>query len=119
MLAGRGVPDIVARGARGESGGREEALPAAPDGRGAPTVFESVAIEHRRKLDSQEMLRRWLAKDGSLDTLASEVAFEFPIDGATMRGRIDRVVRLGNSMVRLIDYKTGRNAKRNDEAVED
>jgi RecB family exonuclease len=65
------------------------------------------------------MLRRWLAKDAGLDTLASEVAFEFPIDGAVMRGRIDRVVRLGGSMVRLIDYKTARNGKNNEEAKED
>jgi RecB family exonuclease len=65
------------------------------------------------------MLRRWLKNDGKLQTLASEVAFEFPIDGATMRGRIDRVVRCGSSMVRLIDYKTGRNAKTNKEAEED
>ena len=65
------------------------------------------------------MLRLWLRIDGKFDTLASEVAFEFPIDGATMRGRIDRVVRFGGSMVRLIDYKTGRNAKTNKEAEED
>ncbi|HJT38367.1 MAG TPA: PD-(D/E)XK nuclease family protein, partial [Actinomycetota bacterium] len=83
------------------------------------SVFDSVAIEHRRKLDSQEMLRLWLKIDGNLDTLASEVAFEFPIDGAIMRGRIDRVVRLGGSMVRLIDYKTSRHAKRQEEVNED
>ena len=119
MLVGTWVHDIVDRCARGEIAATNDALLAALDDLWDPTVFESVAIEHRRKLDSQEMLRRWLDKDGKLDTLASEVAFEFPIDGATMRGRIDRVVRLGNSMVRLIDYKTGRNAKRNDEAEED
>ncbi|MGZ4241293.1 MAG: ATP-dependent helicase [Actinomycetota bacterium] len=119
MLVGTWVHDIVDRCARGEIGATEDALLAALEELWDPTVFESVAIEHRRKIDSQEMLRRWLAKDGSLETLASEVAFEFPIDGALMRGRIDRVVRLGKSMVRLIDYKTGRNAKREKEAAED
>lgn len=119
MLVGTWVHDIVDRCARGEIAATADALHVALDELWDPTVFESVAIEHRRKLDSREMLRRWLAKDGSLDTLASEVAFEFPIDGAVMRGRIDRVVRLGGTMVRLIDYKTGRNAKRNEEAEED
>jgi len=119
MLVGTWVHDIVDRCARGEIDATEDGLLAALDDLWDPTVFESVAIEHRRKLDSREMLRRWLAMDGKLDTLASEVGFEFPIDGATMRGRIDRVVRLGGTMVRLIDYKTGRNAKRNKEAEED
>jgi RecB family exonuclease len=36
-----------------------------------------------------------------------------------MRGRIDRVVRLGGRSVRLIDYKTGKNAKSQDEVNED
>jgi len=119
MLVGTWVHDIVDRCARGEIDATEDALVAALDELWDEKVFESVAIEHRRKLDSKEMLRRWLAMDGKLDTLASEVGFEFPIDGATMRGRIDRVVRFGGSMVRLIDYKTGRNAKRNKEAEED
>jgi len=119
MLVGTWVHDIVDRCARGEIAGTEEALLAALDELWDPTVFESVAIEHRRKLDCREMLRRWLATDGNLETLASEVAFEFSIDGAVMRGRIDRVVRFAGSMVRLIDYKTGRNAKTDDEAAED
>src|SRR5207244_11504221 len=91
--AGTWVHDIVDRSARGEIDATEDALFAALDELWDKKVFESDAIEHRRKLDSREMLRRWLAMDGKLDTLASEVGFEFPIDGATMRGRIDRVVR--------------------------
>ena len=119
MQVGTWVHDIVDRCARGEIAATEGALLQSLDEVWDPSVFDSIAIEHRRKLDSQEMLRRWLDKDGSLDTLVSEVAFEFPIDGAVMRGRIDRVVRLGRSMVRLIDYKTGRNGKNMEEARDD
>ncbi|HVL33211.1 MAG TPA: PD-(D/E)XK nuclease family protein, partial [Actinomycetota bacterium] len=119
MLVGTWVHDIVDRCSRGEIDKNQEALVAALDEVWDPAVFDSVAIEHQRRKDCEEMLRRWLATDGKLETLASEVAFEFPIDGAVMRGRIDRVVRFGSSMVRLIDYKTGRNAKRNEEAQTD
>lgn len=119
MLVGTWVHDIVDRCARGEIPATEEALLAALDEMWDPTTFGAVAIEHRRRLDAEEMLRRWLAKDGKLDTLVSEVAFEFPIDGAKMRGRIDRVVRLGSSMVRLIDYKTSKNGKNMEEAKDD
>jgi superfamily I DNA/RNA helicase/RecB family exonuclease len=119
MLVGTWVHDIVDRCARGEIEQTEDALVAALDELWDPAVFESVAIEHRRRIDSEEMLRRWLRVDGKLDTLASEVAFEFPIDGATMRGRIDRVVRLGGSSVRLIDYKTARHSKSQHEVDED
>ncbi|HEX9774768.1 MAG TPA: ATP-dependent DNA helicase [Actinomycetota bacterium] len=119
MRVGTWIHDIVDRASRGDIPLTEEALLAALGEVWDPAIFDSVAVEHRRRLDSEEMLRRWLDQDGKLDTLASEVAFEFPLRGATMRGRIDRVVRLGGSMVRLIDYKTGRNAKTDAEAAED
>ena len=119
MLVGTWVHDIIDRASRKEIEDSEDALFAALDALWDPTIFGSIAIEHQRKIDCREMLRRWLKIDGPLDTLASETPFEFPIEKATMRGRIDRVVRLGGSKVRLIDYKTGRNAKTNDEAKED
>lgn len=119
MQVGSWVHDVVDRCARGEVAAEEGALIAALDEWWDPSVFPSVAIEHRRRIDCEEMLRRWLAMDGDLDTLASEVDFSFPIDGAVMRGRIDRVVRLGGSMVRLIDYKTARNARSQEEVDDD
>lgn len=119
MLVGTWVHDIVDRCARGEIDRSEDALLAALAARWDPSIFPSEAVEHRRRLDSEEMLRRWLRTDGDLATLESEVSFEFPLDGAVMRGKIDRIVRLGGRSVRLIDYKTSRNAKREDDAKED
>lgn len=119
MLVGTWVHDIVERVQRGEILATEPAVLHALDEIWDPNVFDSVALEHRRKLDSQEMLRRWLRIDANLDTKATEVAFEFPIDGAVIRGRIDRVVRLGTRNVRLIDYKTSRHAKSQEEIDED
>jgi ATP-dependent exoDNAse (exonuclease V) beta subunit len=119
MLVGTWVHGIVERVDKKEIEATEAAMIEALDAVWDERVFESVAIAHRRRIDAEEMLRRWLKVDGKLDTKATEVAFEFDIEGATIRGRIDRIVRLGTSMVRLIDYKTGRSAKREAEARED
>ncbi|MFN2614070.1 MAG: ATP-dependent helicase [Actinomycetota bacterium] len=119
MLVGTWVHDIVDKCARGEIAASEEALIAALDEVWDPKVFEATAVEHRRRLDSEEMLRRWLRTDGQQAVLATEVGFEFPIDGAIMRGRIDRVVRFGSNKTRVTDYKTGRSSKSDDEIKED
>ncbi len=119
MLVGTWVHDLVDRCSRGDIEPSIEALTAALDEVWDPTIFDGRSIERRRYRDCVEMLRAWLACDGTLDTLASEVGFEFPVDGAVLRGRIDRLVRLGRSMVRVIDYKTSRWAKSQEEIDED
>ncbi|MFA5890066.1 MAG: ATP-dependent DNA helicase [Actinomycetota bacterium] len=119
MQVGSWVHDIVDLCARGEIPMTPAALIEALDKVWDPSIFDGIAMERQRRKDSEKMLRRWLEVDGELETLASEVWFEFPVNGAVVRGRIDRVVRCGNSMLRLIDYKTGRNAKSQEEIRED
>jgi superfamily I DNA/RNA helicase/RecB family exonuclease len=119
MLVGTWIHDIVDRCARGEIPKTTDAMEAALDALWDPSIFEGPAIEDRRKRDCRAMLAAWLKADGNLPTLASEVDFAFPVDGALVRGRIDRLVRLGSSMVRVIDYKTGRNDKSDEEIQED
>lgn len=44
---------------------------------------------------------------GSLDVVAAELPFNFLLDGRKITGRIDRVDRISDKVVRVIDYKTG------------
>jgi DNA helicase-2/ATP-dependent DNA helicase PcrA len=43
----------------------------------------------------------------SVDVVAAEVSFSFPLGTHKVVGRIDRLDRVGDNMVRVIDYKTG------------
>jgi ATP-dependent exoDNAse (exonuclease V) beta subunit len=119
MLVGTWIHDIVDKAASGEIECTEEALLAALEDRWDPTIFEGPAIEDRRKRDCVDMLQAWLACDGDMKVLATEVGFAFPVQGALVRGRIDALVRIASSMVRVIDYKTARWAKREYELEED
>jgi RecB family exonuclease len=60
------------------------------------------------KLGAQQ-LRELLTKQprGSTDVLAAEVSFTFPLGAQKVVGRIDRIDRVRDNMVRVIDYKTG------------
>ena len=72
-----------------------------------PNRFPNAAVEHRRRLDAEEMLRRWMA--GEQATVEhSEVSFEYPLGDAVIRGKIDAIFRNENRKLRLVDYKTGR-----------
>jgi putative RecB family exonuclease len=42
-----------------------------------------------------------------VDVIDAEVSFEFPLGGRKIRGRIDRLDRIEDTKVRVIDYKTG------------
>ena len=57
-----------------------------------PNRFPNRAVEHRRRLDAEEMLRRWMA--GEQATVEhSEVSFEYPLGDAVIRGKIDAIFR--------------------------
>ncbi len=72
-----------------------------------PNRFPNAAVEHRRRLDAEEMLRRWIG--GEQATVEhSEVSFSYPLGDAVIRGKIDAIFRNENHKLRLVDYKTGR-----------
>ena len=107
MWLGSLVHGIIDRVQRGEIERDHDAMCAALDAEWRPETFPNTAIEHRRYLDARDMLFRWLNFEQN-EPLESEVWFEFPIDGAVLRGRIDAVFPMENGHLRVVDYKTGR-----------
>ena len=51
--------------------------------------------------------------------LAVEQRFRFELDATTLTGYIDRIDRLPDGHLRLIDYKTSKSAMKQDEAEQD
>ncbi|HJR18121.1 MAG TPA: ATP-dependent DNA helicase [Actinomycetota bacterium] len=80
-----------------------------------PNRFPSAAVEHRRRLDAEEMLRRWMTGEQA-KVEHSEVSFAYPLGDAIIRGKIDAIFRNENRRLRLVDYKTGRWAPTKEEA---
>lgn len=67
------------------------------------------------RFEQQQIIRRlreWLAferkRDDGFVAHSLETVFELPVEQFMLRGRIDRVDRAANGMLRIIDYKTGR-----------
>ncbi|HEX2031224.1 MAG TPA: ATP-dependent DNA helicase [Actinomycetota bacterium] len=118
MWLGSLVHGIIDRVNRRELPRDAVAIAAALDEAWDPAVFPNRAIEHRRRLDAEDMLRRWLDHEQA-DHVHSEVGFRFPIDGATMRGRIDAVFEMQNGNLRIVDYKTSRYPPTDDEVKDD
>jgi superfamily I DNA/RNA helicase/RecB family exonuclease len=71
--------------------------------------------------DCVEIIERYVALEANNKhrTLATEKWFEFPVDGWTVRGKIDRIDALEGSGIRLIDYKTSNRYKTDDEVKDD
>ncbi|MFP5224012.1 MAG: PD-(D/E)XK nuclease family protein, partial [Actinomycetota bacterium] len=84
-----------------------------------PTIFDNTAMEHTRKRDAIDCLRRWHETDTKQLPLAVEAEFSFQHGPATVRGKIDRIVRVGVNGTRVTDYKTGRQMKWGDELTND
>jgi len=115
MWVGTVIHDIVDRVQRGEIERSEEAVLAALDADWREDVFPNRALERQRLLDARKMLRQWLADDTLGEPIASEVEFEFPLDGAVVRGRIDAVFRFEEGGTRVVDYKTSRSPPTQDQ----
>jgi len=107
MWVGSTVHGIVDRTQKGEIPRDLTALHAALDDAWRPGLFPNRAVEHRRYLDARDMLSRWFRGEAG-EPERSEVWFEFPLDGASIRGRIDAVFRMNNGHLRVVDYKTSR-----------
>jgi RecB family exonuclease len=107
MWLGSVVHAVIDRVQKGEVARNEEAMLADLDAHWQTGIFPNRAIEHRKRLDAEAMLRRWLVYEQDRPEV-SEQTFSFPIKGGTLRGRIDAVFRMENGHVRVVDYKTGR-----------
>jgi superfamily I DNA/RNA helicase/RecB family exonuclease len=81
----------------------------------------ALADEQRRHLD--EMLTQYfeceVAPGLDSEVLAVERRFRFGLDTSTISGYIDRIDRLIDGKLRLIDYKTSRRAMKKDDAEGD
>jgi DNA helicase-2/ATP-dependent DNA helicase PcrA len=118
MWVGSAVHGIIDRVQRGELARDLPALHQALDDAWRPDIFPNRAIEHRRYLDARAMLARWVEHEQA-DAIASERWFEFPLDGAVIRGRIDAIFRMNNGHLRVVDYKTSRYPISEEEAKKD
>ncbi len=118
MWMGSLVHDVIDRIQRGDLKRDREAAYAAIDEAWDPDKFPNRAIEHRRHRDASNMLDRWIDNEQA-EPERSEVAFEFPIGEARMRGRIDAIFRMETGGLRVVDYKTARYPMTKDDARED
>lgn len=107
MWVGSLVHDLIDQVQRGELPRDLDALRRTVDQAWRAEVFPNRVIERRRYHDVLDMLARWIRGERE-QPLASEQWFEFPIDGAVIRGRIDAIFPMENGHVRVVDYKTGR-----------
>lgn len=70
--------------------------------------FDSKAQEAERKKEGLNALKEIEPTLSKLDPEKMEWPFNFPLpSGDRLRGRIDRVDRVGEELVEIVDYKTG------------
>ncbi len=117
MWLGSLVHEIIDETQRGEIERSVEELHRVLAERWQSGMFPNRAIEHRKLLDARMMLYRWVHGEKA-EVRHSEVSFTFPLDGATIRGKIDAVFDMDNGNARVVDYKTGRMAPSKDEVKE-
>ena len=69
------------------------------------------ALWQPRLIAALERFEQWIAEDAAAKgevLLASEISGEMRVDGVRVLGRADRIDRLADGSLRIIDYKTGR-----------
>ena len=68
------------------------------------------ALWQPRLIAALERFEEWIAADAAQGEvlLASEISGEMRVDGVRVMGRADRIDRLPDGTLRIIDYKTGR-----------
>jgi superfamily I DNA/RNA helicase/RecB family exonuclease len=71
-------------------------------------IFPNATMAGQFRRDGENMLRTfWLYEYKPGRTVLTEHGFSFPYAGAELRGRIDRVDKLGSNLI-LTDYKTAK-----------
>jgi DNA helicase-2/ATP-dependent DNA helicase PcrA len=75
----------------------------------AKAVIDDPVQRQLYEKQGAEQLRTLLRASprGSVDVVAAEVSFTFPLGSQKITGRIDRLDRIQDNVVRVIDYKTG------------
>ncbi|HEU4353992.1 MAG TPA: ATP-dependent DNA helicase, partial [Actinomycetota bacterium] len=79
------------------------------DRRWQESQFPSHAVsEAERSHATQVLVPNWFERYGDLPATANERDFRFELDGAAIRGRIDRIGPAVEGGTRITDFKTGR-----------
>ncbi|HEX9822999.1 MAG TPA: ATP-dependent DNA helicase [Actinomycetota bacterium] len=118
MWLGSLVHRLIERVQKGELARDRDAVLAALDDAWEPARFPSHAIERQRYRDARTMLGNWLKGEKRAPDRFEE-AFNIPIDGARLRGRIDAIFIGENGHARVVDYKTSRYAISQEAADDD
>lgn len=86
-----------------------DSMMAAAKHRWRPEAYPVGAVANYLWRDLGDIIKRYLRleADNKHQTLATEKWFEFDVAGWLVRGKIDRIDRVGRDGLRLIDYKTG------------
>jgi superfamily I DNA/RNA helicase/RecB family exonuclease len=82
--------------------------------------YPAGAVANYLKRNLREIVARFIDTEltNGHQMIATEEGFRFEINGWIVRGKIDRIDRVGRDGLRLVDYKTG-GYKRDSEAQED
>ena len=117
MAFGKLMHTVFELAAKGEIADGPEALKAAYRERFDPAWFPSRAVAHQFWRDGMDMLKLWHRSEweAAKRALAFEIDFAIEVGGHLIRGRIDRIDRLGDGIA-LLDYKTGRTLATEDQA---
>jgi RecB family exonuclease len=118
MAFGKLMHTVFELAAKGEITDGAEALNAAYRERFDPTWFPSRAVAHQFWRDGMEMLSLWHRAEweASREALAHEIDFAIEVGRHLVRGRIDRIDRVGDGIA-LLDYKTGRSPATEEQAT--
>lgn len=106
---GRLVHSIVEDCENGKVERTPEAFARTLDERWEPERFPSYAIsEAERRNAKVTVIPNWFSRYADPPATATERTFSFPLDGAVIRGKIDRIGPGVSGGTRITDYKTGR-----------
>jgi superfamily I DNA/RNA helicase len=106
---GKLVHELIERCEKGQIERSLEALAGALESEWQDAPFPSRAVSAAfKRLAIEKMLPNWFESFGALPAVdgGTEVEFEFELDGATIRGKIDRIGPHDHGF-RITDFKTG------------
>ena len=106
---GRLVHRIIEDCENGKVDRTREAFEDVIDERWDPARFPSYAVSEAERANAKGVLvPNWFSRFDDPPATATEQTFEFPFEGATIRGKIDRIGPGPGGGTRITDYKTGR-----------